>query len=57
MILQPQIMPHPDIIGDYLVQKDFVYEWEAEGNVTIGNSDFNISSISGVRCVFNSPVI
>jgi len=27
MIPQPRISPHPDVIGDYLLDDDFVYSW------------------------------
>ena len=31
MIEQPNISPHPKVIGEYIVDEDFIYEWIAEG--------------------------
>ena len=52
MIPQPDIKPHPEIIGDYIVQKDFTYEWVKDGFrqklIIPTGFDFDLASIPAI---------
>jgi len=49
MIEQPEIGPHPKVIGDYLLKEDFTYEWIAEGKrqrlIIPAGFDFDLASV------------
>jgi len=49
MIFQPLITPHPEIIGDYVLLEDFIYEWKKRGKhqriIIPAGFEFDLASV------------
>jgi len=52
MIPQPHISPHPEVIGDYLLDEEFIYDWLKDGLryrlVIPKGFDFDLASVPRV---------
>lgn len=56
MIEQPQISPHPERIGEYILDKDYSYEWEKDGEkyklVVPKGFEFDLASVPRIFWTF-----
>jgi len=52
MIEQPEIGPHPKVIGDYLLKHNFIYQWKVYGQnyklIIPAGFDFDLASVPQV---------